>query len=433
MTREAPIDLSDGAVHADSAREDAAEFAGRLARVRAAMQELGFDALVVSDEDNPTRKAGGNVRFLANVAAPVPFVDKANLIVVLPLAGEPTLVVPVTGFSSLPLMMERRSWIAQVRSAEPATFEERMRTRRAGAAPAEQMTARVVAEALEASGLAGSRIGLCGSFPGLAEMKDMVEGARFEAAVVEDDVGIERDPVELERSRTKSAWEVARMERAQDCAEQGARAFAAALVDGATYDDVYAELEYRTKRAGAQEVHAPSSAGRAKTGTFSQPGWWQGVYQAGDMVSFEINARVDGYWAQLPRTWVIGGKPTTRQARLYEAALRGFEAMRDRLEVGVSGAELWDVGFAAVEAAGFEPWSQYGHAIGLMAAEWVALVPGERARVQEGQSIVVHASAIDNTTGDQALLGEHFVMTDGRPRLLSRTGSPISLDIRPLG
>jgi Xaa-Pro aminopeptidase len=126
---------------------------------------------------------------------------------------------------------------------------------------------------------------------------------------------------------------------------------------------------------------------------------------------------------------VVGGQPSSGQLRLHEAALRAFEVMRDRLEVGVSGAELWDVGFAAVDSAGFEPWGRYGHGMGLTQTEWFSIFAGDVSRVQEGQSIVIHASAIDKDTGDEVLIGEQYVIEDGRPQLLSRAGSPIGLDL----
>lgn len=422
--------LTAAAATASYAPDDLAEFAGRIERVRGSMRQAGLDALVVADDDDTARKEGGNVRFLANVAAPSPYGNKLKLIVVLPLQGELTLVVPPSGFNSLTPMMRARTWIEQIVNSEPPTLLEKVSAMTSGKSPAEANAERV-SGVLRESGLAQSRIGLCGSFLGAEELPTALPEARFEAAVVDDDAGTKRDPVELERARTKTPWEVARMERAQALVELGTRTFAASLVDGASFGEVLAEIEYRMKLAGAEEVFVPASRGSFPLGAYSLPGWFESSYRDGEMMAFEVNARVDGYWAQLPRTWVVGGQPTARQERLHAAALHGFEAMRDRLEVGVTGSELWDVGLAAVEAAGFEPWARYGHGMGITQTEWFSVLAGDKSRVQEGQSIIIHATAFDKTTGDEALVGEQYVLENGRPRLLSRTGSPVGLGLRP--
>jgi Xaa-Pro aminopeptidase len=293
------------------------------------------------------------------------------------------------------------------------------------------VNAAMLSDALERLGLRSARIGLCGTFAGVEELRSSLPDAQIDAAAVEDDAGTKRDPVELERARTKSPWEVARMERAQELVELGAHTFASSLVAGAKYSSVLAEIEYRMKLAGAEEVFVPASRGSAPLGSYSLPGWLDGKYEDGETIAFEINARVEGYWAQLPRTWVVGGKPSPAQQRLHEATVRGFEAMRDRLEVGVTGSELWEVGLAPIEAAGFQPWGRFGHGMGLTQTEWFSVLGGDKSRVQEGQSIIIHASAIDKDTGAEALIGEQFVLEDGQPRLLSQTGAPIGLDLVP--
>jgi Xaa-Pro aminopeptidase len=392
------------------------------------MRGAGFDALVVADDDDAGRKEGGNVRFLSNAAVPWPFGDRFKLIVVVPVEGDVTLIVPSAAlFGSLPEMMRERTWIEHVVAPEPVTLLETL----SPSSPKPPGAPGLVSETLRSQGLEGSRIGLCGTFPGAEELSALLPAASVDTAIVVDEGGNERDPVEFERCRTKSSWELTRMERAQELVEVGARTFAAALAEGVSYAEALAEVEYRMKIAGAEEVFVPASRGTFPSGSYSFPGWIEGRYANGEMIAFEINARVDGYWAQLPRTWVVGGQPTAHQQRLHEAAVSGFEAMRDRLEVGVTGSELWEAGLAAVQAAGFEPWARYGHGMGLTQIEWFSVLQGDSSRVQEGQSIVLHATAFDKSSGQEAMVGEQLVMRDGAARLLSQTGSPIGLGLAP--
>lgn len=197
------------------------------------------------------------------------------------------------------------------------------------------------------------------------------------------------------------------------------RSFEQVVVDGARYTEALAEVVTTMVREGAEETFCPGSRGRGPSGTYSMPGWSYGSYVWGDMIAFELNARVGGYWAQLPRTWVVGGEPDRDQVRLYDCAWESFEAMRDRLAVGVTGAELWDAAYAVVAREGAEPFGRFGHGMGISQNEWFSVLAGDRRRVQEGQSVVLHAAILDPATGNEALVGEQFVMQNGEAAPIS--------------
>jgi Xaa-Pro aminopeptidase len=395
-----------------------AEYAGRLARVRSTMAEAGVDALLVADTDDFTRPEGGNVRFLANVALPTSVGAPIALVAVVPREGEPTLIVPPTGFNSAPLLVSRRSWIERIAGPPPMPFLEAVKAMGGGARPGSG-TAELVVAALEETGLSRSRIGLCGTFAGLDQVRELLPAATFVPATVLDDAGKPHDVVEYERTRTKTAYEIECMRHAQACVEAGMRVFEQVVVEGVPYTEAVAEGSRAMVREGAEETFCPASRGRGPSGTYSLPGWSYGTYARGDMIAFELNARVAGYWAQLPRSWVVGGEPDRDQSKAYDCAWRAFEVMRDRLAVGVTGAELWDAALAVVSGEGMEPFGRYGHGMGISQAEWFSVLVGDERRVQEGQSVVLHGAVFDPATGNEALVGEQFVMQDGEARPIS--------------
>jgi hypothetical protein len=57
--------------------------------------------------------------------------------------------------------------------------------------------------------------------------------------------------------------------------------------------------------------------------------------------------------------------------------------------------------------------------MGLSQAGWFSVLAGDERRVQEGQSVVLHGAIFDPATGNEALIGEQFVMQDGQARPIS--------------
>jgi len=367
------------------------------------MRGLGLDALILAGDDDPARPDPGNVRYFVNASLPMTVADRIKLFLLLPSDGEPTLVVsPMMAFSSLAeAILCKRSWVKTVITPSTSIPDE-------------------LASLLKSKGLDSGKIGFCGNHPEFAQVRALLPGAIVEPARVRDDSGQERDLVDLLRVQL-TKWEIARLEQAQHAVEEGARALAASLVAGRTYNEMLAEVEYRARRAGAEELFVPFSKGAEEWAHYGPPGWIEGTFKEGDMVAFELNARIDGYWAQLPRTFLVGAQPSENQTYVFETACRAHEAMRDKLKVGVTGAALWSAGFEMIDRAGLQPWARHGHGMGLSMSEWFSVLPDDETRVQDGQSLVLHATVIDSRTGSQALVGDQYVIEDGQPRVLVRS------------
>jgi Xaa-Pro dipeptidase len=299
-------------------------------------------------------------------------------------------------------ILRQRSWISRV-VAPAASAEEEL------------------AVLLKESGLDDATIGTCGSHAEFDALRPLLPGARIQPALVTDDSGRDRDLMDSLRVQLTD-WEIARMELAEHAVEEGAKGLAHALTPGMTYGEMLTEVEYRARRAGAEELFVPFSKGPEAWAQYAPPGWIDGTFRPGNMVAFELNARVDGYWAQLPRTFLVGDEPTENQLRVHETACRAHDAMRAALRPGVTGGELWQAGIEVITAGGLEPWARHGHGMGLSMSEWFSVLPDDESRVQEGQSLVLHATVIDKSTGNQALVGDQYVVKDGKAHVLARSG-----------
>ena len=86
--------------------------------------------------------------------------------------------------------------------------------------------------------------------------------------------------------------------------------------------------------------------------------------KAGDLVSFDIGAKVDGYYADAARTWSVGPADAAKQ-KLIDTARESMEA---GLKIYRSGARIGDLSASIqkfIEAQGFQVVRDYvGHGIG---------------------------------------------------------------------
>ena len=166
----------------------------------------------------------------------------------------------------------------------------------------------------------------------------------------------------VEASRAvKSADEVALVQRAVDITSQAFEETLPLVRPGAVERDLALEIEFRMKRAGAEEIafdlivaSGPRSAlphGRASDKRLS----------AGEFVVFDIGARHRGYHSDMTRT-VHLGKPSPAARDLYETVLRAQLAGIEAAAPGVTAGAVDRAARQVIEAAGHG--SRFGHGTG---------------------------------------------------------------------
>ena len=89
----------------------------------------------------------------------------------------------------------------------------------------------------------------------------------------------------------------------------------------------------------------------------------------GDMVSFDIGAKVNGYYADAARTWMVG-EPTAVQKKLIETARGSLMAGLEKYRPGCRIGDFSEAIQRHIEAQGFQVVRDYvGHGIGRMIHE----------------------------------------------------------------
>jgi Xaa-Pro dipeptidase len=195
----------------------------------------------------------------------------------------------------------------------------------------------------------------------LQELKNLVPARSFDA----------RSAI-MKARRTKLPEEIEKIARAAAITEHGLeKAFAQAHA-GAT------ELELSTTIAG--EMRAGGGVPRFVVVTCGERSALADAYATpaklseGDLVRFDIGCTVDGYWADMARTAVLG-EPTREQQQRYDALLEGQEAQRALARSGVTAGDLFKVAVDRVRQGALPDYkrSHCGHGIGIDVHEFPTL------------------------------------------------------------
>jgi Xaa-Pro dipeptidase len=104
------------------------------------------------------------------------------------------------------------------------------------------------------------------------------------------------------------------------------------------------------------------------------------VLKPGDLVRFDLGCTVDGYWADLARTAVMG-EPTPLQRDRYQALLDGELAQLALARPGITAGDLFDVAVNRVRQGALPNYQRThcGHGLGIGAHEFPTLNPANRA------------------------------------------------------
>ncbi|OGW72325.1 MAG: type I methionyl aminopeptidase [Omnitrophica bacterium GWA2_52_12] len=196
----------------------------------------------------------------------------------------------------------------------------------------------------------------------------------------------------------KSQREIEIIRRAAEILKQVFRDVKPAVVPGATTDDLDAIAEKTIRKAGGEPAFK-GYRGFPKTACISVneevvhgiPG--KRKLREGDVVSFDIGARVDGYYADSARTWPAG-KVSEDVARLIATAKDSLMAGLDAYKPGARIGDLSEKIQKCIEAQGFQVVRDYvGHGIGRNIHEEPA-VPnygksGQGLRIQPGLVLAI--------------------------------------------
>jgi Xaa-Pro aminopeptidase len=207
---------------------------------------------------------------------------------------------------------------------------------------------------------------------------------RLTQAVSEAGLTVTWQPLEglvegLRQRKTEAELDI--MRRALALTESVMRQVAADLVHGLTERQVAWEIEKRLREGGAEGVAFPPivAAGPNSARPHHHPGDYP--LKAGEPIIIDMGARIDGYCADLTRTFIIG--PADEQFRKIYSLVRRAQARAERgLKAGMDSLAGDGLAREVIAAAGLgEAFGHsLGHGVGLAVHEGPSLSPSEAKR-----------------------------------------------------
>jgi Xaa-Pro dipeptidase len=235
--------------------------------------------------------------------------------------------------------------------------------------------------------------------------------ARFVSAI---EVPPESATFEVEElRRVKSTEEIACIRKAADLADRGYRHFAQTVQPGMAEYELVAEVEAFLKANGAEDNFMLIASGGVEATGMKPP--TERRFRVGDSVTTELTPQVNGYWAQICRTLVIG-EPSAGQRESFAIFSEAQKAAEDFLRPGVDIADVarvqndvfrkYDYG----EYTGPKYTRVRGHGLGLHCDENPWILEDIHYTVKEGMVVIAHPNTYLPLSG-YMVFGDSLLVT----------------------
>lgn len=356
------------------------EFQKRVAQVREAMRERGLHALLVYESGRHNFLRMNYVAYLTDFISVGP-----ETMLVVPLEDAPVLYLsPVWDTARA----REESWVSDVR-------------------PFKEFWPHL-------SSLAG-KVGLIGREAIHVDLHDEIVKVLKQSPVNAKEI------IET-MARAKSAFELERLRRAAAIADAGVQALHDDARPGLKEYELAAIVEHRMRFLGAEDNFGMVVANNHNQALHPAT---DRVVQPGDIIIGEITPCIGGLFVQICRTMVLGEPaPAVREkyAILHKAMGLGMEAAN-------TGAPASDIAAAingAFVANGYEKYCRppfmrvRGHGLGCGSSAPGSLEDGNKTKLEEGMTFIIHPNQYLPETG-YLTLGDTVVMTKTKAESLMKS------------
>jgi len=219
----------------------------------------------------------------------------------------------------------------------------------------------------------------------------------------------------------KSPWEHAKVIEAIELAELGWQAMIDDLKPGIREFEIVAGVERELKRLGAEDNFMLIAFGNTEVRGMHPPE--DRPIAVGELMRTEMTPQLDGYYAQICRTAVLG-EPSDAQIDGYDAFVSAMNAGIDAVHAGVTSDEIAKVQNDVLRGRGLGMYctTQYmrvrGHGVGLHVDERPGLQEGDPTVLPAGATIVIHPNTYHPVAG-YIVVGDTVIVTETGSQRLS--------------
>jgi Xaa-Pro aminopeptidase len=207
--------------------------------------------------------------------------------------------------------------------------------------------------------------------------------------------------------------EIGAMRRAAKLADEGYTVFRQAARVGRADYELIAEIEAFFRAHGVDHNFQIIGVGGQEVRGMAPPSGKK--LKRGDLVTTELTPRVDGYYAQICRTLVVG-EPNTEQRKAHALWRESMEAGIAVVRDGVTAADIARAENDVFRSHGLGQYttSEYtrvrGHGLGLFVDTKPHILEDVTTRIDAGMTLIVHPNTYHPVVG-YMVLGDSLVVT----------------------
>ena len=185
----------------------------------------------------------------------------------------------------------------------------------------------------------------------------------------------------------KTDWELSRIEKACEIAEDAFLQLLPEIKEGMTETEVGALLEYNMRKLGAQGLSFETIVAFGAHASVPHYETGKTKLRFGDEILIDFGCKVDGYCSDITRTFLFGDdKKHEEFKRAYNHVLRAHELAKENIVVGMTGKEADAIARNYLKENGLGELFTHslGHGIGLNVHEKPAISPKSEQVLENG-------------------------------------------------
>jgi Xaa-Pro dipeptidase len=250
----------------------------------------------------------------------------------------------------------------------------------------------------------------------VAAVRDMTQSTPLSATADVEEIRRIKTPQELE-------W----IRKAADLADRGYQQFVEVCEPGMTEFELVAEVESFVKSQGAEDNFMLVASGGTEVTGMKPP--TARKFQRGDSVTTELTPQVNGYYAQICRTLVIG-EPSPKQLEAHSIFAEAQNAAQELLRPGVDISDVARVQNDVFRKRGFGDYTgpQYtrvrGHNLGLYPDEFPHVLENVHYLCKRDMVVIAHPNTYLPLSG-YMVFGDTLLITDNGCVSLSKTAKKL--------
>lgn len=253
----------------------------------------------------------------------------------------------------------------------------------------------------------------------LEEWTETLTGVRLVAAT---------DPIEQLRKK-KNAKEVSLLRRACELADQAIELLLSKCKPGVREVDLLWVFEDFLRSVGATSAFAPIIVSGQRTARpHGQPS--ERALEAGDFITFDLGACLDGYNSDITRTVVLG-PATDRQKEVYNHLLKAQIACIAAMKPGANGRDVDALARTILDEKGLGQYFGHGlgHGLGALVHDTGRLSPTAEETIEAGQVWTIEPGVYIEGFGGMRIEDDILITDDGCEVLTSYPKSLIEMPL----